>query len=117
MISELDPLKMRDGREVHVVLAGLHIDDVDHLRLSEDEVSEVFLLPLDWLRKNPPLHYILAEMTDEELPEQLLGYLAHYGSYRDHGETDWLEYEGHGIWGLTARIIKTMLDAPGTCET
>ena len=44
-------------------------------------------------------------VTGHELPDKLLEYLSHYGSYRDHGETDWLEYEGHGIWGLTARIL------------
>ena len=106
VISELDPLIMGDGREIHPVNARLHIDGIDGLHLSEEEVSEVFLLPIDWLRENPPVHYELATTADEELPDKLLSYLSHYGNYRDHGETDWLEYEGHGIWGLTARIIK-----------
>lgn len=107
-ISELEPLIMGDGREIHPVKARLNINGIDGLKRSEDEVSEVFLLPLEWLKENPPVHYDLAAMTDEELPDKLLGYLSHYGSYRDHGETDWLEYEGHGIWGLTARILKDM---------
>lgn len=108
-ISELEPLIMGDGREIHPVKARLNINGIDGLKRSEDEVSEVFLLPLEWLKENPPVHYDLAAMTDEELPDKLLGYLSHYGSYRDHGETDWLEYEGHGIWGLTARIIVAVL--------
>ena len=50
-------------------------------------------------------HFDLAATPDEDLPEKLLGYLSHYGSYRKKGQTDYMEYEGHGIWGLTARII------------
>ena len=42
----------------------------------------------------------------EVLPEKLLGYLARYGDYRHRGKTDYIEYEGYGIWGLTARILR-----------
>ncbi len=106
--SELQPLKMGDGRKVCPVSARLKIEGIDGLRLSEDEVAEVFLLPVSWLKENPPAHYDLAATEDEELPEKLLGYLAHYGGYRKTGRTDYYEYKGHGIWGLTARIIKSL---------
>ena len=106
VISELESLTMGDGRSVHSVTARLNIRDLDSLRLSEDEVAEVFLLPSGWLADNPPAHYDLASTPDEELPEKLRAYLANYGEYRKTGQTDYLEYEGHGIWGLTARIIK-----------
>ena len=110
VISELDPLIMGDGRAVYPVSARLHINikEIDNLRLSEDEVAEVFLLPAKWLEENPPAHYELAATTDEELPEKLLGYLKHYGEYRTTGQTDYYDYNGHGIWGLTARIIKKL---------
>ena len=102
---QLNLLKRNDGREIHPVEARLDIDDIEDLTLSVDEVAEVFLLPLVWLRENPTVQYDLAETSDEDLPDKLLGYLSHYGSYREYGETDWMEYEGHGIWGLTARIL------------
>ena len=108
VISELEPLTMGDGREVYPVSARLHIEDIESLALSEDEVAEVFLLPVKWLENNPPLHYDLASTPDEELPEKLLSYLSHYGKYRKTGKTDYYEYDGHGIWGLTARIIKKL---------
>ena len=111
VISELEPLIMGDGREVYPVSARLHIKDIESLALSEDEVTEVFLLPIKWLQENPPVHYDLAATTDDELPEKLLGFLKHYGEYRKTGHTDYLEYDGHGIWGLTARIIKNLGDA------
>ena len=105
VITELEPLTMGDGREVYPVSARLHIKDIESLALSEDEVAEVFLLPVKWLEEHPPIHYDLAAAPDEELPEKLLGYLSHYGEYRKTGKTDYYEYDGHGIWGLTARII------------
>ena len=108
VISELEPLTMGDGREVYPVSARLHIKDIESLALSEDEVADVFLLPVKWLENNPPLHYDLASTPDDELPEKLLSYLSHYGEYRKTGKTDYYEYEGHGIWGLTARIIKKL---------
>ena len=105
VISELEPLIMGDGRGVYPVSARLNIKDIESLALSEDEVAEVFLLPAKWLEHNPPAHYDLAATTDEELPDKLLGYLSRYGGYRKTGQTDYYEYDGHGIWGLTARII------------
>ena len=113
IISELEPLIMGDGREIFPVNAILHIDSISDLKLSEDEVSEVFLLPLQWLRDNPPVHYDLACTPDEKLPDKLLGYLSHYGNYREYGKTDWLEYEDHGIWGLTARILTRNMKSHG----
>ena len=108
VIAELEPLIMGDGREVHPVSARVRISDIRDLILSEDEVAEVFLLPAVWLAENPPEFYCLAHTADEDLPEKLRGYLENYGKYRTYGETDYLEYDGHGIWGLTARIIKRL---------
>ena len=120
-VTELEPLIMGDGRAVYPVSARLRIggaevlteDAISGLKLSEDEVAEVFLLPEAWLAEHEPVHYDLSATADEELPQKLAGYLAHYGNYRHTGETDWLEYEGHGIWGLTARIIRRYSDETG----
>ncbi len=108
VISELEPLTMGDGRSVHPVSARLHIRGPEILTLSEDEVTEVFLLPGSLLEGDPFVHYDLAETPDEELPEKLRAYLTNYGEYRRTGQTDYLEYDGHGIWGLTARIIRNL---------
>lgn len=109
IISEIEPMIMGDGRIVYPVSARLHIDNIENLMLSEDEVEEVFMLPTALLNESKMIHYDLTDITDDELPEKLLGFLSHYGDYRNTGETDYLEYEGHGIWGLTARIIKTIM--------
>lgn len=124
-VTELEPLVMGDGRAVYPATARLKIggaevlsasgDGIAGLKLSEDEVAEVFLLPAEWLAEHGLEHFDLSVTSDEELPDQLLAYLKRYGNYRHTGETDWLEYNGHGIWGLTARIIKKYCTA-GSCD-
>ncbi|MBP3897435.1 MAG: CoA pyrophosphatase [Mogibacterium sp.] len=79
------------------------------LTLNEAEVADVFLLPVSWIEGHAPEYYVLGEAADEELPEILRGYLANYGEFRRRGETYYWEYEGRGIWGLTARIINRIV--------
>ena len=100
---------MSDGRKIWTIRARLGISDLGDIKLSEDEVSEVFLLPVEWLRDTPPRSFDLGRLSDEELPEKLAEYLTHYSGYRIAGKTDYWEYDGHGIWGLTARIIRIKL--------
>ncbi len=105
IIGEHDSLIMGDGREIHIVEAVLNVDSISTLNLSEDEVAEVFLLPAEWLAAHEITHYVLSDTSDDDLPNKLRSYLSHYGDYRYKGETDYIEYDSHGIWGLTARII------------
>lgn len=79
------------------------------LTLNKAEVADVFLLPVSWIEGHAPEYYVLGEAADEELPEVLRGYLANYGEFRRRGETYYWEYEGRGIWGLTARIINRIV--------
>lgn len=79
------------------------------LTLNKAEVADVFLLPVSWIEGHAPEYYVLSDAADEELPEVLRGYLANYGEFRRRGETYYWEYEGRGIWGLTARIINRIV--------
>ncbi len=105
VISELDPVDTTDGLTIYTVAGLLYIEGTDELALSEDEVREVFLLPLAWLADRAPVHFDLKTTADEDMPDKLLDYLSYYGDYRYTGETDCFEYDGYCIWGLTARII------------
>ena len=128
---EIETELMADGRRVFSVKAeirNLHSTDSEEpedscgrpaaslsgtlktgLKLNESEVADVFLLPVSWIEGHAPEYYVLSEAADEELPEILRGYLANYGEFRRRGETYYWEYEGRGIWGLTARIINRIV--------
>ncbi|MCR4908035.1 MAG: CoA pyrophosphatase [Lachnospiraceae bacterium] len=82
VINELLPEKMKDGRLVFPVSARISGEALSGIVLSGKEVASVFLLPLSWLK-------------------------AHPGG--DGRNSLYWEYEGHVIWGLTARIIRQIL--------
>ena len=87
------------------VEAKLQIGSLDDLSVSEAEVAEVFLVPRSWLENNPPANYDLSILTDDQLPAGLSRYTKSYDIYNRQYCTDYYEYNDHGIWGLTARII------------
>lgn len=125
---EIETEMMADGRQVFSVKAeikclsnaaigsqesgpyahGAHELDKT-LTLNRAEVADVFLLPVSWIEGHAPEYYVLSEAADDELPKVLRGYLANYGEFRRRGETYYWEYEGRGIWGLTARIINRIV--------
>lgn len=115
---EIETELMADGRWVFSVKAQIKCMSStaigsrelgETLSLNEDEVADVFLLPVSWIEDHEPEYYVLGQAADEELPEILRGYLSNYGEFRRRGETYYWEYEGRGIWGLTARIINRIL--------
>ena len=100
---------MGDGRRVWSVWGKIEAGCLDRLELSGAEVAGVFLLPLEWLANNPPALYDLGKTQDRDLPGKLRDYLAGYESFLKSGSTYYWEYDGHGIWGLTARIISNRI--------
>ena len=107
----LEPLVMGDGRKVYPVTARLRLPDTGlaSLSLSADEVAEAFLLPAGWLKSHKPAVYDLASTPESQFPEKLRCYLANYSHHLKIEKTPYWEYEGHGIWGLTARIINKII--------
>lgn len=110
LIGELPPEISRNSRNVFPVAARLRIGSTEDLRLSEEEVAEVFLIPESWLRGNPPARYDLGVLTDDQLPAGLRRFMPNYDRYSRKYSTDYYEYNGHGIWGLTARILTHYLN-------
>lgn len=93
-------------RKIWSVRGRIAAESLRDIKLSGAEVADVFLLPVRWLAVNPPSYYDLGIAEERELPDILREYLEGYDSFRRTGKTYYWEYEGHGIWGLTARIIK-----------
>ena len=106
--GELAQQTMSSGKIVIPVTAKLSTGDLSELKISECEVSEVFLLPLNWLREHEFQTFDLSVTPYNEIPPKLLKFVSRYPDFRGRGKTDYIEYEGHAIWGLTARIIKTV---------
>lgn len=90
MLGRVDPLALR------------------HLRLSEEEVAEVFTVPLDFFLACPVKQYTYYMSPDnlEELPASLADYIRRY---RQKYVTPAWCYGGHTIWGMTARAVNRFL--------
>lgn len=96
------------GRRVQPVIGTLHADALREVCLSRAEVAGYFTVPLRWLQATPARWYDYAPGTPAPgTPPILQGYLQHYSRPLC---TRYWEYEGHGIWGLTARITQSLLD-------
>lgn len=101
-----------DRRVVYPVLAHGDAGLLDRLSPSPAEVEEVFAVPLDWFRANPPQPYQYQRVYTglEGLPPQMARWLSGYPTLRQGGYWD---YQGRIIWGLTARVIGQVLEATG----
>ncbi|MCR5272063.1 MAG: CoA pyrophosphatase [Lachnospiraceae bacterium] len=103
------------GGKICPIVGNCSESALENIKVQSVEVKEVFTIPVKWLKETEFRHFSFntahiddVEKREYHLPKQLKGYLKHYSFV---GETDYLEYEGHGIWGLTARILKNALES------
>lgn len=109
--GRLSDAKRRGGERICTVVGNCDKNALKHVKLQAHEVEEVFTVPIKWLKNATFSHYTFESKqgveVEYDIPEILCEYLKNY----DHiTETDYLEYDGHGIWGLTARILAVFLD-------
>ena len=84
------------------------ITDYELIRPNSDEVAEVFVVPLDYLLKAEPLtaHMELATRPLPDFPLDLLeNSYARDWKRRTTYPVLFYQYDGHVIWGLTARVL------------
>ncbi len=98
------------SRSVRAVLAKISPYEPEKLKPAEEEVAEVFTLPIKWLRTHEPAVYDLRDPLAADLPEKLRNYLRGYDLKGRGINTYYWEYKNHGIWGLSARILRKALE-------
>lgn len=110
VVGPLGALFHSDQRVVYATLAHCAPDVLQQVCPSPAEVAEVFSVPLDWFRANPPAYYQYQQVFTalEDLPPQMARWLASYPTLR---QGRYWSYEGKLIWGLTARVIALVLEA------
>lgn len=107
IFAELEPYIHISSRTVYPVLGELSPDSAAHITQSEAEVAETFTAPLQWFRDHPPevVGYDMVPDPDT-IPEMLYPTVSRY---RNRRKTLVWNYQGHLIWGLTARILQEVL--------
>ena len=108
LLGRLDFIAHRANFILYPVLALVEEEAVDGLHLNPDEVAEVFQVPLEHLRNEPPLeyHYDLIPRPDENFPYELIGIPRDYRWQIGGEDVPIYPWKGHIIWGLTGRITR-----------
>ena len=83
------------------------------LRPSPDEVAEVFTAPLSFFAETAPepWRYELVPQVPEDFPYESVGIPRDYPW--NHGWVDvpvWY-WQGHAVWGMTARLVQDLIKA------
>lgn len=93
------------------VLGLVSPDGMAALRPSADEVAETFTVPLDFFRTTPPQVYTydLLPHVPEDFPYEAVGISREYPWAAGQVEVPVWQYEGHAIWGMTARIAQHLI--------
>ena len=88
-----------------------NIGDLSKVKPSCAEVSEVFVVPLLELMRQTPrkVHMELANRATDDFPFDLLPKHPRGWLQRKGYDVYFYEYEGHVIWGLTARILYSFM--------
>lgn len=81
------------------------------LRPSPAEVAEAFTVPLAFFRDTEPdiRHYALIPQVPEDFPYGPVGIPRDYPWSPGQVELPIWHYEGHVIWGMTARLVRDIV--------
>lgn len=108
VVGELDFIAHQSGFLMYPVLGRVEGRGPEGERINAAEVAESFLVPLSFFEKNPPelWTYPLIPQIPDDFPYERLGIPRDYPWRSGRGEVPVYLYEGHTIWGLTARIVR-----------
>lgn len=104
-----------------VTLANFTIDayvgyikdfDMSQLRLSENEVGEVFTVPLEFFMENDPevYEFTIEQKVDKSFSFEKANISKDYKFFGAVNEVLIYSYKSRAIWGLTGRIIRNLVE-------
>lgn len=106
-----DFLYLRSEALMHPIVAQVDKKVLPRLHISTDEVSDVFLVPLQWLQEHPPkvYRYPLVPDVGDDFPYEVVQTPPDYTWLQGAMEVPVYEGLPHPLWGLTARITMHFL--------
>ena len=99
------------GGYLYPFLARITPQGLAALQPSADEVKDVFFVPLDYLQNYPEevYRYKVAAQVDDRFPYERMGFPKTYPWRTGFMDVPIYEYQGHFIWGMTARTVRWLL--------
>ena len=111
VLGQLDFVAHRANFIMYPVLGVVEEETLAELAPNPPEVDEVFLVPLDYLRRTPPEEYeyeVLPRMG-ADFPYRQLGITPDYNWRAAKERGPYWIWEGHTVWGLTGKITRRLL--------
>ena len=112
VIGPLDYLNAYSNFTLYPFLCVIedHVIQEDHF--NPDEVHETFQVPLDFFLQQDPILFTfpVVPQIPEDFPYHLIGENKEYNWRKGTNQVPIYKYDGHTIWGLTARIILRMAE-------
>ena len=100
------------GFLLHPVLGLVTAAGFRAMRPSPAEVAEAFTVPLSFFQNTAPEVYCydLVPQVPETFPYEAVGIPRSYPWARGRVEVPVWYYEGHAVWGMTARIVRSLAE-------
>ena len=110
VVAQLDFLTHQGGFAMYPVLGV--VDPSVPVVPSPAEVAEVFYVPVEWLKANPPAVYTypLIPQVDDSFPYARIGFPQGYRWQSGKSDVPVYDWPGYAIWGLTARITRHLME-------
>ena len=99
------------GFLLHPVLGVVSPAGLKSMHPSPAEVAEVFTAPLSFFRDTKPelYHYDLFPQVPDSFPYEAVGIPRDYSWASGNVEVPVWHWDGHPVWGMTARLVRDLI--------
>ena len=113
VIAQLDTIYTTNNFAMVCYLGVIDEQVVENMKVNEVEVADTYMVPVSFFIDNPPQVYenTFVPVIDEAFPfDKVTGGEPYKWRGGKAQVPVYDEYEGHVLWGLTARITKRFID-------
>ncbi len=107
LLGQFDTLHNYTGVTIHTFVGQIEQSDLEHIVIQENEVEQIFLVPLQFFLDNKPYVYDFQVLADikEDFPYDMVDSPHKYDWIKGRCNVPIWNYGEFSIWGLTARIV------------
>ncbi len=111
IISPMDYLHTYSNFTLYPYLGVIDYEHVKNVCVNQDEVKEIFLVPLSYLLKTEPelFHFDVIPNVGQDFPYEKINSKAGYNWRKGKTTVPIYQYKDKAIWGLTARITYDLM--------
>ncbi|MCK4257842.1 MAG: CoA pyrophosphatase [Halanaerobiales bacterium] len=112
IINELDYMVSPFNLIIHCYAGLLNVEDWKKIKFNQNEVAEIFTVPLKFFIDNQPSAYpsYITVQLEEDFPYHLIPNGKDYDWRRGRYPVYFYHYKDYTIWGITAKLMKNFID-------